>query len=193
MSLTLVGLGNPGAQYSCNRHNVGFMAIDEIVRSMNSSWKSVGRLHSDVALCKSVEHGVVYCVKPQNFMNRSGLGLQSVLSYYKESIKDCIVFHDEIDLDVGKIKYRFSGSARGHNGLRSINDALGSEYHKIGIGVSRPTGVISVSDHVLSNFTQSEKDIVSSVLSCIVNNLDVILSQHFHIFSNNFSKNVCVK
>ena len=151
----LVGLGNPGADYASHRHNVGFMAVDEIIRRHNfserpkkfSSEVYEGRLGSEKCLV----------LKPQTFMNRSGQAVGEAARFYKIDIGNIIVLHDELDLAFGKIKAKTGGGAAGHNGLKSIAQHLGPDFIRVRIGISHPGDKAKVHSHVLGNFSKAEQ------------------------------------
>lgn len=145
----IVGLGNPGDQYVMTRHNVGFMAVDMIARQKGfSAWtekfKALYAKKDDVIL-----------LKPQTFMNLSGQAVQACMTFFKIPLEDIWVIHDEIELPLGEIKVKTGGSAKGHNGLRSIDQCIGQNYHRICCGIGRPNHP-NIADYVLSNFAKSE-------------------------------------
>lgn len=149
-----VGLGNPGKQYQDNRHNIGFMALDSIVeRHKFSGWEkdfkglvSKGKLGTEN----------VVLLKPQTFMNLSGQSVQAVAAFYKIVPDDIIVFHDELDLQAGKIRIKKGGGAAGHNGLRSIDESLGQMYWRVRLGIGHPGMKEMVSGYVLGDFTDAD-------------------------------------
>lgn len=162
-----VGLGNPGAQYALHRHNVGFMAVDLIAEVHGfGPWQkkfrslvSEGRLGSDRILL----------LKPQTFMNDSGDAVQQALRFYKLDQSQLTVFHDELDLAPFKVKVRIGGGLAGHNGLRSIDAALGPEFRRVRIGIGHPGPGLKelVTPHVLGNYSKSEMEPLSDVLAAI--------------------------
>ena len=143
----IVGLGNPGSQYKRNRHNIGFMAVDEIVRrhDLSSSKKKFQALLSEGEIVGEK----VLVLKPQTYMNLSGQSVQAAASFYKIPLDHVVVFHDELDLAFGKIRVKFSGGAAGHNGLRSIDDHLGKDYWRVRLGIGHPGEKEFVTQHVL--------------------------------------------
>lgn len=156
--LLIIGLGNPGKQYDKTRHNVGFMAVDVISDRHNfSSFSEKAKLKSQIATGEIGGSKVVLC-KPLTYMNLSGEAAQLVSHFYKILPENIIVIHDDIDLDFAVIRRKKGGGHAGHNGLRSIDQCLATkEYHRIRIGVGKPSiPNISVSDYVLSNFTDQE-------------------------------------
>jgi PTH1 family peptidyl-tRNA hydrolase len=162
-----VGLGNPGTQYAMQRHNVGFMAVDVIAEIHGfGPWQkkfrslvSEGRLGSDRVLL----------AKPQTFMNDSGDAVQQVLRFYKLDLDALTVFHDELDLAPFKVKVRVGGGLAGHNGLRSIDAALGPEFRRVRIGIGHPGPGRKdlVTPHVLGNYSKAEIEPLSDLLAAI--------------------------
>ena len=152
LDLLVVGLGNPGREYEGNRHNVGFMVVDELARRHGGSWRSKfsGRL-ADVR----IDDHRVGLLKPETFMNDSGRAVQSAAAFYKLEPDAILVVHDESDLDTGRLQARRGGGLAGHNGLRSIATQLGTqEFLRLRVGVGRPErgDRRPLADYVLSNF-----------------------------------------
>lgn len=156
------GLGNPGARYAANRHNIGFMALDRIAadhgfapwRSKFSAEISEGRLGSEK----------VVLLKPQSFMNRSGQPVGEAMRFFKLSPEDLVVFHDELDLMPGKMRLKNGGGHAGHNGLRSIHDHIGPDYARVRLGIGHPGQKNRVSGYVLSDFEKSDADWLEALL-----------------------------
>ena len=150
----LVGLGNPGAQYSGNRHNIGFMAIDAIASAHGiSGWKSK---HAGLLAEGNVGNERVLLLKPQTFMNKSGDSVQQVARFYKLTPADIMVFYDELDLAPGKVRVKIGGGNGGHNGLRSIDPQIGLDYKRVRLGIGHP-GKENVTHHVLGDFAKADK------------------------------------
>jgi PTH1 family peptidyl-tRNA hydrolase len=158
----IVGLGNPGAKYAGNRHNIGFMAVDRIAADHGfPAWKSKhqgsvaeGRLGSQRAVL----------LKPETFMNNSGQSVQAAMRFYKLEPSDVVVLHDEIDLAPGKVKYKVGGGHAGHNGLRSIHAHIGPEYARVRLGVGHPGHKDRVPGYVLHDFAKADQDWLDDVL-----------------------------
>jgi PTH1 family peptidyl-tRNA hydrolase len=153
----IVGLGNPGTEYSHTRHNIGFRIIDQLNINLNQSntWESNKKLHSHIA--KSAD--IILC-KPQTFMNLSGEAVVAIQRLYKIETKDVWITHDEVDLEKGKIKIQIGGGSAGHNGIKSIIEKLGSpEFIRFRIGVGKPVDKVmqETADYVLEKFTQEEE------------------------------------
>lgn len=154
MNYLVVGLGNPGNNYLLNRHNIGFMAIDVIHASFPfSSFQE--KFSAYVSEAKLPVGKTILC-KPQTFMNLSGNAVSKIAQFYKIPLENIYVFHDDLDLEAGRIKVKKGGSSGGHNGLGSIDQQIGKDYWRIRIGISRPKIKEEVSSYVLSNFTKKE-------------------------------------
>ncbi len=159
------GLGNPGAKFARNRHNIGFMALDRIAQDHGfGPWKakfqghvSEGRFGSDK----------VILLKPDTFMNRSGQSVGEALRFYKLESTDLTVFHDEIDLAPSKLRLKAGGGHAGHNGLRSIHEHIGPHYDRVRMGVGHPGHKDRVPGYVLSDFAKADQDWLEDVLSGI--------------------------
>ncbi|MBI3440365.1 MAG: aminoacyl-tRNA hydrolase [Proteobacteria bacterium] len=161
----IVGLGNPGSQYQYNRHNIGFMAVDEIIRRHNFSEpkKKFQALVSEGVLGGEK----VLLMKPQTFMNLSGQSVQTAVAFYKIPLDHVIVFHDELDLLSGKIRTKFSGGAAGHNGLRSIDECLGQDYWRVRLGIGHPGDKERVLGHVLGDFSRADRGWLEKLMGAI--------------------------
>ncbi|MEO8557727.1 MAG: aminoacyl-tRNA hydrolase [Rhodospirillales bacterium] len=150
--LLLVGLGNPGARYRGNRHNIGFMAVDQIVRRHGfSPWKK--RFQGEVAE-GSLGSERVLALKPQTFMNESGRAVGEAARFFKLELKDVVVLYDELDLAPGKVRVKIGGGAAGHNGIRSIDAHLGPEFRRVRLGIGHPGDKKLVLHYVLADFDE---------------------------------------
>ena len=145
----IVGLGNPGVKYQNNRHNIGFMVIDELIKTLNATKQADKNFQGELYKASQI-----LLLKPTTFMNSSGESLQSVISYFKP--EKVIVIHDDLDLAFGAMKFKFGGGSGGHNGLKSIDLHCGNEYYRIRYGIGKPTHNISVLDWVLGDFSKEE-------------------------------------
>lgn len=160
-----VGLGNPGTAYQHNRHNIGFMAVDEIVRRHKFSppdKKFQGLLHKGELAGQKV-----FVLKPETFMNLSGQSVQAAMQFYKIPPDHVVVFHDELDLVEGKTRTKFSGGAAGHNGLRSIDQHLGQDYWRVRLGIGHPGDKDRVSDYVLGDFSKADQAWLDPLINAI--------------------------
>jgi peptidyl-tRNA hydrolase, PTH1 family len=168
----LVGLGNPGAEYARNRHNIGFMAVDAI-RSRHGlpPWRR--RFHGVAAEGELAGERVVLLL-PGTFMNNSGLAVAEAAHFYKIETGDLVVFHDEIELPPAKVRVKTGGGNAGHNGLRSISSHVGNDYRRVRIGVGHPGVKELVHSHVLSDFAKAERPWVVAVCDVIADNAGLI-------------------
>ena len=166
----VVGLGNPGSKYNNTRHNIGFLALDFYFKVHQANWEAKPRLG---AIWGRI--GDVLFIKPQNFYNDSGIVVKEYMRYYKIPTSDILVICDNFDLEFGKIRYRSSGAAGGNNGLKSIDEALGTnEYPRIRIGTENASlrGKMGDVDFVLSKFTPEEKAELPKILAEIREKID---------------------
>ena len=177
----LVGLGNPGKEYAQTRHNMGFMAVDEIVRRFSfTPWKKgfKGQICSG-----EIEGEKVVLLKPETYMNLSGEAVQEAVHFYKLTPADVIVFHDELDLPVGKMKVKVGGSPAGHNGLKSIDSHIGPEYMRVRIGVDNDKQ-ISTPDYVLGKPSAEDFKILENEFSQIAENVNFLIQGDISGFLN---------
>ncbi|MBM7641874.1 aminoacyl-tRNA hydrolase [Streptococcus loxodontisalivarius] len=148
----IVGLGNPGSKYHETRHNVGFMALDLLAKDLGVTFSENKTFKAEVA-SSFLDGEKVYLVKPTTFMNLSGVAVRALLAYYNIPVEDLIVIYDDLDMEVGKIRFRQKGSAGGHNGIKSIIAEIGTqEFDRIKIGIGRPKQGMTVVNHVLGKF-----------------------------------------
>ena len=157
-----VGLGNPGAKYAGNRHNIGFMALDRIAADHGfGPWKA--KFQAEIA--EGVLGGEkVLLLKPQTFMNLSGQSVGEAMRFYKLEPEDVTVFHDELDLAPGKVRVKQAGGHAGHNGLRSIHQHISHDYQRVRLGIGHPGHKDKVSPYVLSDFAKADQDWLDDVL-----------------------------
>jgi peptidyl-tRNA hydrolase, PTH1 family len=185
----LVGLGNPGPKYAKNRHNIGFMAVDEIARQYGFGTEKA-RLQG-LSREGSIEttSGPQKCiiVKPQTFMNESGRCVGGFMSFHKISIAKVIVFYDEVELTPGKCRVKMGGGTAGHNGLRSIVAQSGSDFKRVRMGVGHP-GKEKMLSHVLDDFSSAESIWVNSLCDAIARNTPFLLDAKHDEFQTEVSK-----
>ncbi len=163
----IVGLGNPSDKYKNNRHNIGFMVVDELIDDLLA--KNISKSSFKGELYKK---GDIFLLKPFTYMNLSGQSVLAVSRYFK--ISKIIVIHDDLDIELGRIKVKFAGSSGGHNGLKSIDSLVSNSYERIRIGISRPLNRQSVVSYVLSDFSKDELPCVQKVIkkaACIAKDL----------------------
>ncbi|MCT8161864.1 aminoacyl-tRNA hydrolase [Pseudoruegeria sp. SHC-113] len=157
-----VGLGNPGAKYAANRHNIGFMALDRIAEDHGfAPWR--GKFQGSVSEGRLGSEKVVL-LKPETFMNLSGQSVGEAMRFYKLTPADVTVFHDELDLAPGRLKVKTGGGHAGHNGLRSIHQHIGEAYRRVRMGIGHPGNKNAVSAYVLRDFAKAEQDWLDDVL-----------------------------
>jgi PTH1 family peptidyl-tRNA hydrolase len=180
--LLFVGLGNPVASYAHHRHNVGFMALDAIAQRWSvGPWR---RRFQGVAAEGSLGGERVVFLEPGTYMNESGRSVGEAAHFYKIQAHDIVVFHDEIDLPLGKIRVKAGGGTAGHNGLRSISAHVGNEYRRVRIGVGHPGDKALVQLHVLSAFGKAERDWVGALCAAIAENAPLLARREDATFQN---------
>lgn len=161
----IVGLGNPGSQYQHNRHNIGFMAADEIIRRHNFSGE--GKKFQSLVAEGTIDGQKAMVMKPQTYMNLSGQAVQAAVAFYKIPLENVIVLHDELDIAAGKIRVKFAGGAGGHNGLRSIDEHLGQGYWRVRLGIGHPGDKNLVHGYVLGDFAKADQPWLDKLLEAV--------------------------
>jgi len=185
--LLLVGLGNPSPNSSNNRHNIGFLIIDAINEKFKLS-KQKPKFKGLLTTGK-INEQKVFAIKPLTFMNSSGICIKELIEYFKINVKDVFVFHDDMDIDIGKVKVKFGGSNAGHNGIDSIDKNIGKNYSRIRIGIGRPKNNSTGADHVLDNFSNDEKGNVEIVTKNIIESLSILINKDLDLFSSKINQN----
>ena len=177
-----VGLGNPTPNSENNRHNIGFKIIDAI----NSKFKLSKQKPKFKGLLTTgnINEKKVYAIKPLTFMNNSGICIRELIEYFKIAAENIIVFHDDLDIDFGKIKTKFGGSSAGHNGVESIDKFIGKDYSRVRIGIGKPNDKIAVSDYVLKDFDDDEKQQLETLKNNITENLAILIDKKLDLFSS---------
>jgi PTH1 family peptidyl-tRNA hydrolase len=161
--LLVVGLGNPGPDYAKTRHNLGFVVADILADRLGSGFKVHKRSGAEVATGRIAGRSVVLA-KPRTYMNESGRQVGPLAKFYSVAPADVIILHDELDIDFGQIRLKFGGGVAGHNGLRSVSSALGTnDFQRVRIGVGRPPGRMDGAAFVLGNFTSAERKEVPTI------------------------------
>jgi peptidyl-tRNA hydrolase, PTH1 family len=177
-----VGLGNPGARYAGNRHNIGFMAVDAIARRHNASpWRK--RFQADTAEC-TIAGERHLLMKPQTFMNESGRAVAEAARFFKTELADIIVFYDELDLPASKLRVKTGGGNAGHNGLRSITAHCGNDYRRVRFGIGHPGVKELVQHHVLSDFAKADRPWVETLIDIVADNADILAKGQDSTFQN---------
>ncbi len=172
----LAGLGNPGRRYTKNRHNIGSSVINEILRRYDfGSFRSRVRLAGNLAE-GNVEGARVVLLKPTTFMNNSGRSIHATMRFFKSSPEELCVFHDELDLSCGQVRLKLGGSSAGHNGLKSIDSCVGSQYWRVRVGIGRPNSNENVKHYVLANFSENDARRLKRVTKAIVDSVPLLLA-----------------
>ena len=177
-----VGLGNPPPDSQNNRHNIGFKVIDAINQKFGLSKQKPK--FKGLLTTGNIGDKKVYAIKPLTFMNNSGICIRELIEYFKMDAADVIVFHDDLDIDVGKIKAKFGGSSAGHNGIESIDTFIGKDYSRVRIGIGKPESKISISDYVLNDFNDEEKEKLENITENIITSLNILLDKKLELFSS---------
>ena len=170
----LAGLGNPGPKYAGNRHNIGFMAVDAIIRR-HGFGAFRARFHGEIAAGRLAGRDVL-ALKPATFMNQSGRSVAEAARFYKVSLAGLFVFHDELDLAAGKVRVKRGGGAAGHNGLRSIDAHLGADYWRVRLGIGRPDDKRGVLDHVLDDFDEADRSWLDPILAAVAEQAPLLVA-----------------
>ena len=177
-----VGLGNPTPNSENNRHNIGFKVIDAINRKFGLSKQKPK--FKGLLTTGNINEKKIYAIKPLTFMNNSGICIRELIEYFKIDSQNVIVFHDDLDIDFGKIKTKFGGSSAGHNGIESIDRFIGKDYSRVRIGIGKPKTEIAVTDHVLKDFDEDEKEELKKITDSIIKSLSILLDKKLDLFSS---------
>ena len=178
----IVGLGNPGPKYAGNRHNIGFMAVDEIVRRHAfSPWRK--RFQGEAAEA-TLSGRKVMVLKPMTYMNESGRSVGEAMRFYDIDPAHVLVLYDELDLDPGKVRVKLGGGAAGHNGIRSIIAHAGPHFQRIRLGIGHPGDRNMVHPHVLSDFSKADKDWLQPLIDAVAENIPLLIGGREDSFQN---------
>jgi peptidyl-tRNA hydrolase, PTH1 family len=182
----LVGLGNPGRQFKTNRHNMGFLVLDQLARQLDLSFS---RVESKALICKAEYNNKrLFLIKPQTYMNLSGQAVSTLLNFYHIPIYNLLVAYDDIDLPYGTIRLRPAGSSAGHKGMQSIIDRLGTnEISRLRLGVDRPAGRKTAANYVLKNFSAVELELLPELLDRSVKAILTVLDKGLETAMNQFN------
>ena len=180
--LLFVGLGNPSPDNENNRHNIGFKIIDAINQKFSLSKQKPK--FKGLLTTGNIGSKKVYAIKPLTFMNNSGICIRELIEYFKIESEDVIVFHDDLDIDFGKVKAKFGGSSSGHNGIESIDNFIGKDYSRVRIGIGKGNGKTNVTNHVLKDFDEEEKIELENITNNIINSLSILLDKKLELFSS---------
>jgi len=180
--LLFVGLGNPGAKYAQNRHNIGFMAVAEIARRHGfSPWRR--RFQGETAE-GALDGERVILLRPTTFMNDSGRAVQEAANFFKLGVGEVTVFQDELELPPGKVRVKVGGGIAGHNGLRSISSHIGNDYRRVRLGIGHPGVKELVHGHVLSDFAKSDRPWVEALCEAVADNAALLAVGRDSAFQN---------
>jgi len=180
--LLLVGLGNPGSKYSNNRHNIGFMVVDEIIHH-HGLGPARRKFQGDI--CEGrIGANKVLVLKPHTFMNESGRSVGEAAQFYKLAPEDIVIIHDELDLEAGKFRMKAGGGTAGNNGLKSLVRHLGPDFRRMRIGIGHPGNRGEVHSHVLKDFSKLDREWVDPMIDAIAKNIDLLVSDSDATFAN---------
>jgi PTH1 family peptidyl-tRNA hydrolase len=180
--LLFVGLGNPTPNSENNRHNIGFKMIDALNQKFSLSKQKPK--FKGLLTTGNINDKKVYAIKPLTFMNNSGICIRELIEYFKIDPEDVFVFHDELDIEFGKVKAKFGGSSAGHNGIESIDKFIGKDYSRVRIGIGKPKTKIDVADYVLKDFDADEMLEFEKVTKNIINSISVLVDKKLDLFSS---------
>ena len=180
--LLFVGLGNPTPDSENNRHNVGFKIIDSINKKFGLSKQKPK--FKGLLTTGNIGEKKVYAIKPLTFMNNSGICIRELIEYFKIDAQDVIVFHDDLDIEFGKIKAKFGGSSAGHNGIASIDKFIGKDYSRVRIGIGKPENGIDIADFVLQNFDEEETTGIEKISDDITESISILIEKKLDLFSS---------
>lgn len=180
----IAGLGNPGSQYELTRHNIGFIIVDAIYKHWNFELFSK---KADFSIASgTINNNKAMLIKPCSFMNNSGIPVAKIKNFYKLSLDNIVVIHDDADLKFGRIKVKKGGSSAGHNGLKSIDSFIGNDYWRLRFGVGRPEGQKSLADYVLSKFENFDN--ATLLVEKIAKNIHLMLQGDNTAFINSVGR-----
>lgn len=183
--LLIVGLGNPGGEYARNRHNIGFMAVEEIARRHRfGPWKK--RFQGQTA-DGTIGSEKILLLEPQTFMNLSGQSVGAAMAFFKLKPEQVIVFHDELDLPPGRIRVKKGGGHGGHNGLRSIDSHIGKDYWRVRLGIGHPGDKNLVSGYVLHDFAKVDQPWIDALVDACADSLPLLAEGEAERFMNKVS------
>ena len=180
--ILFVGLGNPTPDSENNRHNIGFRMIDSINKKFNLSKQKPK--FKGLLTTGNIGDKKVYAIKPLTFMNNSGICIRELIEYFKIDAENVIVFHDDLDIEFGKIKAKFGGSSAGHNGIASIDKFIGKEYSRVRIGIGKPKNDMEIADYVLQNFNEDESVGIKKTLNNITESISILVEKKLDLFSS---------
>jgi peptidyl-tRNA hydrolase, PTH1 family len=172
----IVGLGNPGPEHLLTRHNAGFWLVDALARKYGGRFRAHAKYHGEI--CRvSIAGQEVSLLKPQTYMNRSGLAVRGLCDFLKIPSHETLIAYDEMDLAIGTARFKFGGSAGGHNGMRDVDKHIGAECWRLRIGIGHPSNKADVIDYVLKRAPKDEEDQIISTIAKAADAIEVFLSE----------------
>ena len=178
----IVGLGNIGEKYKLTRHNVGFLVIDEMTKTLTTT--NINNSNFNSSLQKST---YTLFSKPTTYMNNSGMAVKSIKDYYKIENENIIVIHDDLDLPFGSVKYKVGGGHGGHNGLKSLDAHIGNDYIRVRIGIGKPLNKQDVANYVLSDFSKEELNKLKDIISHTIKAIEALKSEDIDTVKSKFT------
>jgi len=178
--MLIVGLGNPGSAYENNRHNIGFMVIDELIKRQNAKKLSSSSFKGE--LFKFQNH---FLLKPLTFMNLSGDSIVAVKNFYK--VDKVVVIHDDLDLPFGTLRFKYAGGHGGHNGLKSTDEKISKEYARVRMGIGKPEHKGEVASYVLGDFTEKEREYLNDWINSCCNSIEFLLNNSLEDTSSKYT------
>ncbi len=169
--LLVAGLGNPGEKYRHNRHNIGFLIVDDMIKNLNTY-----KISNQNFQAKTFKYNNTIYLQAQTYMNNSGISIKSVVDYFDIATQNIIVIYDDIDLNFGTIRFKIGGTSAGHNGIKSIDSHIKKSYLKIRVGVGKPDK--EVSNYLLSNLSKIELNNIATIATHISNSIEFYISNY---------------
>tara|TARA_B100001105_G_C22274318_1_gene392422 strand:- start:302 stop:862 length:561 start_codon:yes stop_codon:yes gene_type:complete len=185
--IALVGLGNPGKQHKYNRHNIGYLVVEEIIKQLEIDSQK-NRFNGKISK-SNIGRKKIIIFKSCDYMNKCGYSISQVTNFFKIKNEDIFVFHDDLDLETGKVRIKNGGSSAGHNGLKSIDEHIGKTYNRIRIGIGHPGEKKLVSKYVLSDFLKKEWQSLSLINKNISRNISLLVNKKNSSFLNKIKLN----
>ena len=186
--LLFVGLGNPTPDSENNRHNIGFKMIDALNHKFELSKQKPK--FKGLLTTGNIDDKKVYAIKPLTFMNNSGICIRELIEYFKIDAEDVFVFHDDLDIEFGKVKAKFAGTSAGHNGIESIDKFIGKDYSRVRIGIGHPKEKKKVNNHVLEDFKEDEEERIKEITENIVKSIPTLIEKKIDLFSSKVNQNL---
>lgn len=175
-TVLIVGLGNPGKEYSATRHNLGFMCVDDYAQSHEfPKWNNKKDMKCSLTM-QTLEDKRVILIKPTTFMNKSGEAVRAAQQFYEVAPEDTVIIHDELDIEFGEIRTRFGGGSAGHNGLKSLIEHIGENFGRVRIGIGKPKSKGSGAKFVLSKFSSEQ----SRQLDNLKREASIVIDEYLH-------------